>query len=1114
MLKRKLFLFALAILVSPLLFAQITTSSIAGIVTSTTEEPLVGATVVATHIPSGSKYTAVTRAGGHFSIVNMRVGGPYLVEITYVGHDKEKAEDVYLKLGETFAFNSSLTKSVTSLENVILTTGRRSGLINASRTGAVTNIGLRQISQLPTINRSLNDFTRATPQSNGASIGGGNFRQNNFTIDGADFNNSFGIGSNLPAGGTPISLDAVEEISVNITPYDIRQSGFIGSAINAVTRAGTNTFTGSVYTYFRTEKQRGDQVDKTTFIRPTEEFKQYGFRIGGPIIKNKLFFFFNYETETQPKSIQTNFASTAAAPFGSSPNISRPSVDSLNYISNYLLTNYGYVTGPYDNYTPEITRTKYLGRLDWNINTNHKMILRYSQVEGGEPNGPSSSTTGAGFTYSSGLGRTNNNNLWYKNSNYFQGANFYSFAAELNSTFGRVANTFRATYTYQNDSRESDSQVFPFVDILSTTGVSASSPYVSFGYEPFSFGNLRKVKMYSFVNNVTWTKNKHNWTVGGQFDLSETINGFQRFATSYYVFNTWADFESALNPNPALRAKPRDFAITYSLSKDFAPAFSAFKFAQYSVYGQDEISLSRTFKLTLGLRLDLPTYPSVPQVLTNPLVANLTFANGEKLNTGTLPKKVVMWSPRLGFNWDIYGDRSLQIRGGTGVFTGKVPFVWIVSQSGDNGMLQVTQAFNGQSNTPGPFNPDPAAYRPASVPTAGTLIPQSVTALDPEFKNPQSWKSSLAMDAKMPWGMVGTLEAIFNKDLNTAFFRNPNLRAGQNLNVAGYPDNRAIYGSTVQTRFIHTLNNSGQAVPNGNNAFNPIILDNGTRGHYFSLTAKIEKPFSKGLFFSLAYTKSIAGNLYDGSGDQPLSAWQTTATVNGANAPVQGYANYIVPDNIVGILSYRKEYFKHLATTISLFYNGSIQGRFSYVYSGDFNRDGVSGNDLIYIPKDARNTSEISFGTSNVVINGVTYTPAQQAQLFEDYINQDKYLRAHRGQYAERNGAQIPWLNRVDLKFMQDIFSKVGKSKNTIQFTVDIFNFGNMIDPNWGKIRTVNASSILIPQNVSSLTPGGTTVPTFRLATDRGQIITKTFRDNVSTASTYSIQFGLRYIFN
>ncbi|HNR17102.1 MAG TPA: carboxypeptidase regulatory-like domain-containing protein [Chitinophagaceae bacterium] len=1111
MLKRIVLLFVVALAASPLLFAQITTSAINGTVKNNADEPLVGATIVATHLPSGTKYTTVSRAGGTYSIQNMRVGGPYLIEISFVGHEADKHENVYLQLAESFLLNPLLTKTTASLENVVITTGRRSSLLNASRTGSVTNIGIRQINQLPTISRSINDLTRATPQSNGASIGGGNYRQNNFTVDGSDFNNSFGIGSNLPAGGTPISLDALEEISVNLTPFDIRQTGFIGSAINAVTRSGTNTFTGSVYTYFRNEKHRGRKVEKTYFTRPAEEFKQYGFRIGGPIIKNKLFFFFNYETEKQPKTIQTLSAATAAAPFGSSPNIARPTADSLNAISNYLLTNYGYVTGPFDGYTPNIERTKYLLRLDWNISSRHRFNIRYSQVEGGEPNGPSSSTSGAGFTYSSGLGRTNNNSLWFKNSNYFQGANLYSLAAELNSTWGRIANTLRGTYTYQNDSRESDSQTFPFVDILSTTGVSASAPYTSFGYEPFSFGNLRKVKTYSVIDNLTWTTGKHNWTVGGQFDLSETINGFQRFATSYYVFNTWADFASALNPNPALRVKPRDFAITYSLSKDFAPAFSSFKFAQLAFYGQDEISLNRNFRLTIGLRVDRPSYPDVPQVVTNPLVAGLTFADGIKMNTGLLPKTRLMWSPRIGFNWDLYGDRSLQIRGGTGVFSGRIPFVWIVSQSGDNGMIQVTQAFNGQANTPGPFNPDPAAYRPATVPAAGTLVPQSVTALDPDFKFPQSWKSTLAMDGKLPGGLVASLEALFTKDLNTAFFSNPNLQSGSALNVAGYPDNRSMYGATVPTRFINTLNSAGVPTVGGTTAFNPILIKNGTRGYYFSLTAKIEKPFSKGFYASVAYTKSLAGNLHDGSGDQPLSAWQITSTVNGANSSPMGYTDYVLPDRVIGLVSYRKEYFKHLATTISMIYNGGIAGRFSYVYGADFNRDGVTGNDLIYIPTVAQ-VQQMQFASQTV--NGVVYDQTAQRNLFEAYIMQDKYLKAHRGQYAERNGAQIPWLNRVDLKFMQDIFAKVGKNKNTIQFTLDIFNFGNMINPSWGKLKSINASSILIPTNATSLVPGGTVVPQFRLANAQGNIITNTFRDNVSVASTYSVQFGLRYLFN
>jgi len=1103
MLKRLLFLCALTFISGTFIFGQITTSAISGTVKGGSDEALVGATIVATHLPSGTKYSTITRDGGRFSIQNMRVGGPYQIDISYVGHDPEKLQDIYLLLAETFVYNSMLKKTTTTLENIVITTGRRNAVFNANRTGSLTQIGIRQITQTPTISRSINDLTRATPQSNGASIAGGNYRQNNFTIDGSDFNNSFGIGSNLPAGGAPMSLDALDEISINITPFDVRQSGFIGSAINAVTRSGTNIFQGSVYRYWRSEKQRGDEVGDQKFTRPAEEFSQYGFRFGGPIIKNKLFFFINYETEKQPKTIQTRFAATAAAPYGSSDNIARPTADSLNAISQYLLNTYGYITGPFDNYTPNIERKKYMARIDWNISQKHKFNVRYSQVEGGEPNSPSSSTGGAGFSYASGLGRTNNNNLWFQNTNYFQGANFYSFAAELNSNFGRVSNTLRGTYTFQNDSRSSESQVFPLVDILSSSQVATPAPYVTFGYEPFSFGNLRKVKMYSIVDNISWTTNKHSWTAGAQVDLSETINGFQRFAANYYVFNTWNDF--------ATGQKPRDFAYTYSLSKDFAPAFSSFKFMQLSGYIQDEISFNRQFRLTLGLRVDQPSYPDVPQILTHPLVLGLTFADGRKINTGNLPSKRLMWSPRIGFNWDIYGDRSLQIRGGTGIFTGKIPFVWIVSQSGDNGMLQITQSFNGQANTPGPFNPDPRAYYPSSVPVAGTIVPGSITAMDEGFKNPQSWKSSLAMDTRLPWGIIATFEAIFNKDVNTAFFDNVNLVEPTPLNVAGYPDNRAIFPSSNSQKFINPLKN-GVPDPTGTSAFNSFLITNGSRGYYFSLTAKFEKPFAKGFTASVAYTKTLGGSLNDGSGDQPLSAWEGTPTVNGSNTPVLGYPDYIIPDRLLGFLSYRKEYFKHLATTISLFYNGGINGRFSYLYGDDFNRDNVRNNDLIYIPKDARNPSEIQFVAQT--LNGVTYSPAQQGELFEAYIQQDKYLRNHRGQYAERNGAQLPWRNQWDVKIMQDLFANIGKTKNTVQFTLDIFNVGNLLNSNWGKIKSINASSILIPTNVSSLVPGGTTVPTFRLAADRGNIITQTFRDNVSVASTYSIQFGLRYLFN
>ena len=1107
MLKKILALLVCSLATSFFLFAQITTSSITGVVTDDKDQPLVGASISGVHVPSGSRYSTTSKAGGQYTLPNMRVGGPYTVTVTFVGFDKMVFEDIYVKLAEPYLLNVPMVASATELQQVILTTTSvRNPILNANRTGAVTNIGRREIERLPSISRSLNDFTRLTPQGNGVSIAGGNYRQNNFTIDGSYFNNSFGIGQNLPADGSPISVDAIEEISINITPFDVRQSGFIGSAINAVTRSGTNTFSGSVYRYWRSQNQQGDEVGKTKFVRPPFEYRQYGGRLGGPIIKNKLFFFFNYEKDNEPRPIQTRFASTPALPFGpANPNVARPTAGELDMISQYLFDNYGYVTGPYDNYVTEKFSKKIMGRLDWNIAPGHKFNIRYSQVEGFSPSPPSTSVSGSGAVASPT--RQDINALWFKNSHYFQGANFYSLAGELNSNFGKFANTLRATYTYQNDSRTTPSQIFPFVDIMKDGTV-----FTSFGHELFSFGNLRKVSTNSIVDNVTWTTNKHHWTVGGQVDWSETINGFQRFGTSFYRFASWDDFVNGANPE--------NFALTYSLEPGYAQAFPKFNFTQYSLYGQDEIHLNKNFRLTLGLRLDLPTFPTVPELKEHPKVSPLTFAGGQQFNTSTLPKESVLWSPRIGFNYDVHGDRSLQIRGGTGIFTGNVPFVWIVSQVGDAGMLQITQNWAGQANTPGPFNPDPTAYRPSPQPTPGATLPTTLTIIDPGFKMPQTWKTSLAIDRKFPWNMIFTFEAIYNKDLRTPIFTNDNLVAPTPMGVTSYPDNRMIYPGPNNLKFINAMNSSFQAVPNGtpgaNTAFNVIRMSNGKKGHYASFTLKLDKQFRSGIFASLAYTKTFNNNLYDGSGDQPFSAWQSTTNVNGTNNPVLGYAGFSPPDKVTASFSIKKEYIKHLATTVSVLFAGANAGRFSYIYGADFNRDGYNGNDLMYIPKDP---SEITF--VDFTYNGVLYNAAQQSEIFFNYIEQDKYLRDHKGQYAERNGAQFPWRNQVDVKFAQDLFINVGKDRNTVQFTIDIFNFGNLLNSNWGKFKTLNGASggnsvVLVPTNITSWTTSGaqTVRPTFRLQTDRNNPITETFRDNVSVFSTYYMQFGIRYLLN
>ena len=1102
---RKLFTFLFLLFVSINLHAQVTTGSITGTIRDV-KDPLPGVTIKAQHLPSGTNYTGSTNEDGRFTISNMRPGGPYKIQISYVGRSPKTIDNVTIGLGDAYILNTTLSDAANELGEVTIVGKDKSSIMNSSRTGTSTSLGKKEIQALPTISRSLSDLTRLAPQANGNAIGGGNSRQNNVTIDGADFNNNFGIGNSLPGNGNPVSIDALEQISVNVTPYDVKQTGFVGGAINAITRAGTNEVSGSGYYYFRNQDQYGTKVSTYPELVATDQaYKIYGARIGGPIIKNKLFLFLNAERETEATPGQTRVAATAAAPFGSQPNIVRPTVSELDEIRNYLKTKYGYETGDYQNYGFQSERTNLLARLDWNINANNRLNIRYNYVKTKSPSFVSTSRSPLGG-FPEGGSRTDNMALPFKNSNYYQEANLYSVTAELNSTvFGKFANTLRLSYTNQNDPRSSDSEVFPLVDILKD-----GRAFTTFGYEPFTYGNLRDVQVYSFNDYFTWSSGKHNFTAGLQADYNITKNGFQRFATSYYTFSSFDDFKNG--------AKPLEFAQTYSLSPDYEQAFPTYKFGQVSAYAQDEIAFSDRFRLTAGLRLDYGFYPNI--LKEHPLVSQLSFQSGERLNTGTLPKSRVLVSPRVGFNWDVKGDRSIQLRGGAGIFSGKIPNVWIVAQAGDGGMLQITETYTGQNNTPGAFNPNIGAYRPTTVPVAGTVLPNPITVMAKDLKNPQTFKASVAMDIQLPFGVVGSIEGIYNKDINTVLFRNANLVDPKPLNVAGYADNRMIYPNANTDKFINPIL-GGKAVPNGTvipgtgaaqpGAFNVIVLDNAHKGYYYSVTGTLKKNFGNNFGATVSYVKSVGKSLFEGGGDQTLSGWQGTTSVNGANQPELGYSGFVAPSRIIASVFLRKEFIKHLGTQIAMVYDAS-NGRFSYTYSTDINRDGANA-DLIYVPKDP---SEITFVPLTVGTGAaaVTYSAQQQSDMFFRYVEQDKYLRGRKGKYAERNGALSPFTGRIDLKFQQDLFANIGGKRNTLQFSVDILNLGNFLNKEWGIQQSVATSSILVPTNAAALVPGGTTKPTFRLQTDRNLPASKTFRDNVGFGSTYTMQFGLRYIFN
>jgi hypothetical protein len=1092
--------------------AQVTTSSITGTVKDATQA-LPGASVKAIHVPTGSVYGLTTNNDGRFSIANARVGGPYTIEVSYVGYSTKKYDNIYLKLGEPYVLNVVITDDAAQLNEVRVVGNQPNAIMNSNKSGSSTVVTRAQIQNLPTISRSVNDLTRLTPQAGSNNgIGGGNYRSNNFSVDGANFNNQFGIGQNVPANGSPISIDALEQISVNVTPYDVRQSGFTGGSVNAVTRSGTNTFFGNAFFTMRGEEQQGKRIKDFRIpdaqVQSFDE-KNYGFSLGGPIIKDKLFFFVNAEKQKTIQPGTSRIAATDALPYGSISTVTRTSASFMNEVKSYLLSNYGYDPGIYQGYSNISENEKLFARLDWNISNNHRFSVRYNQVESQTPSSASTSVSGSGVAGNLSYGNVrsgNNQNagLPFSNSNYFTNANLYSAVAELNSTFGsRFTNIARATYSHQNDPRSSESALFPLVDILdgSQTASSAGNVLTTFGYEPFTYGNLRDVETYTYSDDLNIALGKHNVTVGLQAEFSTTKNGFQRFGTGFYTFGSWEAFTN--------REKALQYSITYPLTADGSQAFPSFKFAQYSAYLQDEFNVSDRLKLTGGIRFEQATYPDVSEIRTHPLVAQQTFAEGKSINTGALPESRMTYSPRFGFNWDVNGDRSLQLRGGTGIFTGRIPFVWIVSQSGDAGLLQYTQNYTG-ANVPD-FSPSPLPNLTAPKAEAGLTMPGTISALSSDLKFPQTWKSSLAVDFRLPLGIIATLEGIYGKDLNVAVAKNVNLKDPVQLNNPNSADNRPFFGARPNDRQFVNTTPAGVIDPAGN-AFNNVIeMSNAKGGYNWMATAQLTKNFGNGLGLMVAYTRSDQRNYGDQGGDQLLNLWGIPQTTGNSNIPTLSYSSNLTPDRVIANVSYRKEWLGNLATSFSLFYQGSQQGRFSYTYSNDFNRDGQT-NDLIYIPRNASEINFVPITTGTGANQRVVYTAEQQSEIFQAYIDQDEYLSKRRGQYAERNGAKLPWRNQVDFRLVQEVFKNVGGTKNSFQFTADIFNFGNLLNRNWGTYNFVNQSAILIPANVSDIS--ATTAPTFRLNQSGGDVVRSTFGTTQSFNSTYYMQFGVRYNFN
>ena len=1080
--------------------AQVTTSGITGTVMAGGEEAI-GATITAKHVPSGSVYRAVTNIEGQYTLTGMKSGGPYEVEISYIGFQTAKFTDIQLALGQNAVVDATLSEGSEMIQEIVVT-AKANNTMRSDRSGAVTNLNATQIASIPTVGRTMLDIMKMTPQSSSASgmaIGGGNYRQSSVTIDGASFNDSFGMEpSPLPGGGTPISIDALDQMTVSITPYDVRQSGFTGGGVNAVTKSGTNTYKGSVYSYLTNSHMKGSKVGDVKLPVTDSHNSTFGFTVGGPILKDKLFFFLNGEYEDVVVAGPAVSAGDGNPPYSATNR--RPKFSELESLSSYLRNTYGISTGPWQGYNIKTPAYRILARIDWNINDDHKLNVRFTKSNRKESN-PASASRSIGSNRTSIIYGGNQNsygsNTDYSmsslSSRYVTEFRFTSFAAELNSKFGKLHNTLRGTYSFQDQPRTNEyGEGVPVIEIVMSDNQGHYPSWALTG-DMFTYQNMAQTKTTVITDELNIHLGKHNLFGGLQYEHDYAANGYAQAGAGYYAFQATPDqVRTGDWASVFTKENTRLFGITYGNGDNHPPFFAKMSTNQWSLYFQDNMSLSDRFRMSLGVRFELPSYPSLKDNF-NQDYYDIDFG-GQHFRTDNVPNASVSFSPRVGFNWDITGNQNLILRGGTGLFVGRLPFVWLISAVGNSGMGQTSYIASQTKGVIPTFTTSQADMLRQIGATSMTTIPSSATILSDDLRMPKTWKASLALDAKLPGDIDFTIEGIMNKDINPVVVSNRDI----------YWDGH----STIDLGHGDVRHKMSYYNPN----YSAYVLENaGSKAYYISLSAQLRKKFDFGLDLSASYTLSKAKTYTDGIGNQVASAYNNYRnSVNAVNDNEIGYATYVAPNRLLLSASYTLKESKNATSRISLVYDGYQYGylndyafsRFSYIFSANVNSDALAPANLIYVPASRQELDSWDFAESVYEGNKV-YTADMQRDDFWAYIQQDAYLKNRTGQYAERGGAMMPWHHQLDFKFEQDIRLDVGNTKHALQLGVDILNLPNFLCKKWGLYKQIGETALLSYSNGK-----------YTYNTVDGERHLTTFRDFQNLASTYQIMFTIRYLFN